>query len=237
MFIGVGLPITRGAAPPASADPFAANVTSLLHLNGTNGQTTTTDTAPGGRAWTFLDTAQISTAQSRFGGASLALDGTTDFIQTTAGLAGFDFGSADFTLEMWIRPTAAPPANALIWSNCPDQAGQTGLCLFLTPGLQLNVFDYQAGNNIFLSQGLALNTWYHIAVSRQGTTFRFFINGTLSDTQTRTVSFQAVTACTIGAALAGTAGFTGFVDEVRVTKGVARYTGTFAAPTAQFPDP
>ena len=77
------------------------NVSLLLHGNGTNGSTTITDSSPTPKTVTAVGNAQISTAQSKFGGASIAFDGTGDYA-TVPSASAFDFGTADFTVEAWV---------------------------------------------------------------------------------------------------------------------------------------
>src|SRR5690606_34123168 len=87
----------RIATGPSSTDPYWSSVSSLLHFNGSNGSTTFTDEK--GVGWTASGDAEISTAQSKFGGSSLSLDGTGDWLD--ASNAGFTFGTGDFTIEAW----------------------------------------------------------------------------------------------------------------------------------------
>ena len=77
----------------------------LLNFNGSNAATTTTDASDSGHSITFNGTAQISTAQSKFGGSSVLFDGNSDYL-TIADHADWDLGSDDFTIEYWVRFTA-----------------------------------------------------------------------------------------------------------------------------------
>ena len=94
----------------ASGDPYFANVVALLHFDGADGSTTFTDVK--GHTFTAAGNAQIDTAQSLFGGASLLLDGSGDYIWA-ADSADWDFGTADFAVELWGRFNALPSSNAM----------------------------------------------------------------------------------------------------------------------------
>ena len=95
-------------------------------------------------------------------------------------------------------------------------------------------------NNAVVMQGAftpTLNQWYHIAVDFDGTTYRIYIDGVVKASSTTTFTFHDSTAvCMIGDD-AGDIGqdFDGWIDNVRITKGAARYAGAFTPPTAPFP--
>ena len=88
----------------AVVDPHWSNVVALLHLDGANGSATFTDQK--GHTFTAGGSATLSTAQQKFGSASLVLNGSTQYI-TSATSADWEMGSGDFTIEMWVRPAIA----------------------------------------------------------------------------------------------------------------------------------
>ena len=85
-------------------DASYSSVSLLLHGNGINGSTTITDNSPSPKTVTAVGNAQISTAQSKFGGGSIAFDGTGDYL-TTPNNSDYQFGTSDFTVECWINTT------------------------------------------------------------------------------------------------------------------------------------
>jgi hypothetical protein len=96
-------------------------------------------------------------------------------------------------------------------------------------------------STLFSTSTISTGQWYHVAVSRSGTTTRIFIDGTLEDTEASdTTSYNYSTDDLLigrnGWNDSGSQGFYGYIDEVRITKGVARYTDTFPEPTAPFFD-
>ena len=213
-----------------AGDANYASVSLLLHCDGTNGSTTFTDSSPTPKTITRFGDAQISTAQSKFGGSSIRLDGTGDYINAPSG-AAFSL-DADYTFEVWVYPLALAYA-------CIFDTRTTGPQLSLTVNLNDDgsISTYLHPSN-YSSSGAsyAANAWNHIAVSRSGSTGRFFINGTLCGTYSHTVPGNGGNVCRISGNIDGNLNFNGYLDDIRITKGVARYTGNFTPPAAAFDD-
>ena len=206
--------------------PWFDKVSLLLHMNGSDGSTTFTDSSNNAFTVTAGGNAQISTAQSKFGGASAYFDGTGDYLLTASSLAPFQMGTGDFTVEAFIRPTVSVAGyRGLIGLMAGD--GET---LYINDGaLEWYPWSFSAGV-------ITVDTWHHVAASRQGETLRLFIDGVLVDTVIATTDID------LGRFRAGTNGdltrefFQGWMDEVRVVKGLAVYTAAFSPPTQAFPD-
>lgn len=214
-------------------DPDFASVVALLHMEGANGSTTFTDQK--GHTFTASGAAQISTAQSRFGSSSMANDGDGDWL-TAASSADFGFGAGDFTVEGWYYRTANLSNAFLVDFRV---AGGNSFMLWASQASNANKMCYSdqgaggftAGTNTF-----PLNTWAHWALTRSGTTVRGFIGGVLEFTTTDSRTFASPQGIYLGSSTSGGQGAQGYMDEFRVTKGVARYTAAFTPPTAAFPD-
>lgn len=221
-------------------DASFSSIKSLLHFDGANNSTTFTDVF--GRIWGANSTgAKISTAQSKFGGASLLLNGSTDYIQTPngSGMTDFNFGTGDFTIEAWVRPNAAISSDKGIFSvsgtSCVSFGlqGTTSGKIFCGP----NSVSYGAVS----SGAVATNAWSHVAASRVSGTMRIFRNGVLEATLADTVNYGMGTSTTalIGASIGSPgniqATFPGNIEEFRITKGVGRYTATFTPTGFPFP--
>jgi hypothetical protein len=103
-------------------------------------------------------------------------------------------------------------------------------CFYATDGTTPN-------QPVASSTTVSLNTWTHIAITRSGSTWRCFVNGTLEATATAAVTLYTGTGLiSSGANPVGDNSLTGYIDELRITKGYARYTATFTPPTAAFPN-
>ena len=234
----VAVALAAGTATVGSGgDPNFANVSLLLHMDGSNGSTTFADSSSAARTITVTGNTQISTAQSKFGGASALFDGNNDFIRATAS-TDLQF-PGDFTIELWTYPLGT--GDYIIGSSGTDpntqvfrlNEGGSGRLSFFLNGIQ--VFSATAA-------GIAANTWQHLAISRSGSSTRMFVNGTqIGSTNTSWIG-------TFRMDVVGTfffngsrynlppSDFHGYIDDLRITKGVARYTANFTPPTEPFPD-
>lgn len=211
----------------SGGDSQFGSVVALLHFDGTDGSTTFTDVK--GHVFTPAGNAQIDTAQSKFGGASGLFDGTGDYISTPSS-ADFAYGTGDLTWELWVR-LATTAGNQYILDH-----GSNGGTLQYNGGLQYYNATTGTGSPLYTTKpALTAGTWHHIAVSRSAGTTRLFVDGVLkaSGADSRNYAAQALRFGYYGG---GGFGFSGHLDEVRITKGVARYTADFTPPAAPFPD-
>ena len=217
-------------------DLYRSQVSLLLHGNGTNGSTTITDSSPSPKTVTPVGNAQISTAQSKFGGASIAFDGTGDYL-TTQSSNEFNFGSSDFTIEFWIKSTKAGRQDPVGWNYIFSSAGWAGFVFNLSTG-SIAWFENTNSRISALSTGWNNGEWNHIAVTRSGNSVRMFLSGNqVGSTYTTSHSYGADSAgFRIGDIVGGGGSVDGYIDDLRITKGISRYNATFTPPTAQFPD-
>jgi hypothetical protein len=229
---------------PVPLDPYRSNVSLLLHGDGANGSTTITDSSPTPKTVTAAGNAQISTAQSKFGGASLAFDGTGDYL-TTPHSSEFDFAAGNFTIECWVRLAAV--GQQWVFSQTVNGAGYVPIHFGVSSSSGQNRVYFLGSfsgtgweiNGSFTrgATEVTLNTWHHIALVRNGANFSAYLNGVadLSVTPAQSALMSTTATPYIGAGSAGSS-VNGYIDDLRITKGVARYTGTFTPPTAAFPD-
>lgn len=221
--------------PSILTDPNFANVTLLAHFDGADGSTTFTDVKD--HTMTGAGNAQLDTDQFKFGTASLLLDGTGDKIDINGSSGDFSFGTGDFTIEFWIR-IASNHTNRAIIGNRNASANTFWQVEFFN---QANKIEFHTGAVIVLAGATAIsnNAWHHVAIARAGTTIKLFINGTEDDSETNNHNYSSTTTLTIGHDNYGSGGLTdmaGWLDDIRLTKGVARYTSNFTPPTAAFPN-
>jgi hypothetical protein len=216
----------------APVDEHYDNVSLLLYGDGTNGSTTITDNSPTPKTVTAVGNAQISTAQSKFGGASIAFDGSGDSL-TTPNNSGYQFGVNDFTIECWIKTTDT----AFHFIELETQVlGNWAIAIFNS------LFYWQSHyNQVNIIAALPCSSilngqWNHIAITRSGTSLRLFFNGALQGASpyTDSTNYSGTGVLAVGAGVLGD--FNGYIDDLRITKGVARYTANFTPPTESFPD-
>jgi hypothetical protein len=230
---------------PTVWDPNFLNVSLLLHGNGTNGSTTITDNSPTPKTVTAAGNAQISTAQSKFGGASIAFDGTGDYL-TVANTASLELGQLNqpFTVEFWFYLSSSRNHGFLskgggnaTWSG----SGSYEYFAFIQSGVMYWMWaDGTASPASVSVTSPAIQQWHHYAAVYTGSTTSLYLNGTSVGTPVNNtyVSNANATTIRVGASPinANLNEIAGYIDDFRVTKGIARYTSNFSPPTAPFPD-
>jgi len=221
----------------ASSDPNFSSVSLLLHSDGSNGSTTFTDSSSNSLTVTANGDAQISTAQSKFGGSSMYLDGTGDSVSITDSGSVMVLGTDDFTVEFWFYTSS-------------NSTNLTNFGTFFVGGINSLLLRYHSSYSgiVVGYEGVAYdiipspnaspteNAWNHIAVVRDSTSLRLYLNGSLVGDYTSTTRNYSSAINEIGKAGANYP-LLGYIDDFRVTKGVARYTGSsFSVPTEAFPN-
>jgi len=180
---------------------------------------------------------KLSTTVSKFGGSSIRFDGTGDYLLSpSTQFSNISFGTGDFTIECWLYQVVFS-ADMVIAASFTTWASSVNFYLGTRAGSP-NILIFRAGDTAPIAlngnTGLTTNTWTHIAVSRASGVTRMFVGGVLQ-TATHTGSVNAsatVKAMGIGADNFGTEPINGYIDDLRITKGVARYTTTFTPPAA-----
>jgi hypothetical protein len=210
-----------------TAPPTAITNTSLL-MNYTNAGIID---ATAKNVLETLGDAKISTAQSKFGGSSMYFDGTGDYLFARS-IPDLTFGTGNFTVEGWFYASSLGGQPVLL--NIGSDAA--GLVITF---LSSKIYAYFVGaGNVFGSGGatLATNTWYHFAWARSGSTHTFYIDGTAyGSTYSSAGNHSSAAGFTVAYPQpAGSNYFTGYIDDLRITRGFARYTANFTPPAATF---
>ena len=218
-----------------ATDPNFANVSLLV--NAENGLV---DESSNGFTLTSAGNVAVSATQVKYGTQSVVFDGTGDYFDAPVNTA-FDFGSGDFTVEMWVYYDTAPAVADAIWSKITGNPTSTGYVCYVLSSGQVR-FDYypnsssSAGTNIASSTNLTINTWHHIACVRDGNDFELFIDGVSQGTFTSAITGSTGQTFRVGSWTDYTGrDWDGYQDDIRVTKGVARYTAAFTPPTEALP--
>jgi len=213
------------------ADPYYNYTSLLLHMDGTNASTNFVDSGPNALAVTAVGNAQISTSQSKYGGASGYFDGS-GFLTNSSN--AFSFGTGDFTVEYWFYATSFTTT----YQHCVgDATSSTNLAFGIIDPISNGVNKIYATTSTTSYPGattLSLAQWYHYAAVRQGATLKLYLNGILESTFSSSQNISS-TAWRAGKYNSTQFPFNGCLDEVRVTK-YARYTANFTPPTTAFPN-
>lgn len=227
-----------GQGPAGSASgtitPAALDVSLLLHFDGADGSSVITDSSPNNWSLTASGGAQISTAQSRFGGSSLAV-GPDSAVTGTGTEPIVDFDGGPGTVEGWVYITTGVPSGYFGGFVGPQGAsGMAGLLLGMVAATKVGG-SYLAAGTATSSVDFTLNEWHHLAyvLEADGVTLNIYVDGALAVTATASGSHN-LTGIVIGNALVGSQiNFSGYIDEIRVTRS-AVYPGPFTPPTAPF---
>jgi len=219
-----GTTITVPTAPPT-----AVTNTQLL-LNYTNAGITD---ATSKNVLETVGNAQISTTQSKFGGSSMYFDGTGDWlVAPTSNL--FDFGTGDFTVEMWIYATSVGSGTERFLFDTRTSGTDSGLAVYLST---TGVLSVTSSNAVRATAGtVTANTWVHVAVSRSSGTLRAFVDGISGAGASYSSAITAPGRLKVGVKTDDTTPYIGYIDDLRITKGYARYTANFTPQTSQWQD-
>lgn len=211
----------------------------LLHMNGINGSTTFTDSSPTSKTVTAYGNAQISTAQSVFGDASGLFDGNGDYLSVPDSV-DWSFGSGDFTIEFRIRPSAVN-ANMYIISQRDDGYNYGGVWVQSNASALCIAFGALSGGAWadlhYTGYGmLPLNTWKHVAVVRNGLNRYIFVDGVAQSLTNEATGNWPNFASLLRIGQDGTSGsyFNGYLDELRISYGIARWTTNFTPPPYEY---
>jgi hypothetical protein len=217
------------------------NTTVLLHMDGLDGGTTFTDSNVGGSAhtWTANGNAQLKTDSSKFGGASGFFDGTGDYIEAPDH-ADWNFGSGDWTVDLQFSRTGGSGADRAIIGNYNAGGASVGFLLGLNVGNKLFGRAIIGGTTHTIAGATNITTagFHHGALVRNGANLHLFLDGAADAAAITTLSGAIATpVSTLGIGRPGSGNFwyyTGYVDEVRISKGIARWTEAFTPPTAAY---
>ena len=215
--------------PPSG--PFIPSTNTSLLLLGTN---TGIQDATGKNNIINYGTSKTQANTVKFGSGAMYFDGTTGApLIVPYNVSNFYFGSTNFTIEGWINTTSASIVEGIIGQSTGDGVSTIGWRILLSSGSL--IFNYVANGSTSVSvthqTTLSTNTWYHIAVTRNGTAINVFLNGVIcsspgsySGTIVGSGSSVYIGYCSSGSSIVP---FNGYMDDLRVTNGVARYTSNF----------
>jgi len=197
-----------------AGDPHWDNVAALLHFDGDYTDET-------GKTWTAVGDAQI--VEDSFFGSGALYTPPTNQSALISTHSDFALGKDNFTVEMFLN-TPASSSTAVI--------SVAGLLIYFTAG-RYTLFHSTASNFLQPSASVPLNTYHHIAFQRTGAVFSIYANGVKLDEVSRSIDLTS-NEVRVGYFNPGNPGRC-VVDELRITKGVARYTADFTPPTEPFP--
>ena len=196
----------------------------LLPFDGANTATTTSDLSNGNHSVTFNGNAQISTAQSKFGGSSCYFDGTGDYLSVPSS-SDFVWAGA-FTLECWVRFSSLSGSPYVTTSGTDDDYFHR--IRYVSSGWNIAMLSTVLSGG---TDSLSVDTWYHIALVRKSdNTTVFYRDGVSKATGTVSGTINNNNGLLFGK-YSGGYYLNGYIDDVRVTQSLARYTSAFTPPS------
>jgi len=220
----------------------------LLTGEGVSGSSSIIDTGYSStKTWTARGNAQLDRTQKKFGLTSIKLDGTGDWVDTPDH-DDFNFGSGDFTIDTWVRfnalPTSASTGQIIFWLG-PDTSNYFAIRLWTddATAYKADALFYSGGSLQFFARyifsSISTGTWYHFAFVRYGNTQKIYVNGVAGATSGSYTgslpdySTLAYVGCdnTGGTGTSYNKALNGWIDEFRVSKGIARWISNFTPPS------
>ena len=225
---------TPPAAPPQPTQTSGLLGTNVNAIDGTNssllllGSNAGIYDATAKNDIVTVGNAQVSSTQIKYGTGAMYFDGTGDWLQSPSSSQTLAFATGDFTVECWVNfATNNGTYNPFVRY---DGSGTFDF------GYDYSVaqIKYNGSGAIFaISQTFTVGTWYHVALTRASGSSRLFVDGTqVGSTATGDTNNYASGAFKVGgSSYSGSHVMSGYIDDLRITKGVARYTIPFTPPT------
>jgi len=235
-----GLIASISSAAAAVTDTYFNLVTLLLNTTSTNGAQNNTflDSSTNN----FTITRNGNTTQGTFTpfsqtGWSNYFSGSGDYLcnYTQQAINSTNFGTGDFTIECWVYFNSTSGDQGIIDdASNPSSAGTQKWFLHKDGSGNLAFGQHSVGNILSYSWSPSTGTWYYITITRASGTAYMFINGSLVTSASNSTNFASSGGVQVGIFASGNS-LNGYLDDVRITNGYARYTSTFTPPTSALP--
>lgn len=221
-------------------DPSYNSVSLLLRNGAPTGPMAPLDESPITNDITVVGNAGISTATFKYGGSALTFDGSGDYFSTPLNTA-FDFGTGDFTVECWVNLNTLALDQTFVSYAASATAGASASFGLerLTSGGIFRCYIY-SGSTLYVATAnpaVSTGTWYHVAGVRSGGQLHCYVNGVRGTAVSANVNVNTATGriLTVGSFHTSARFTNGFIDDLRITKGIARYIKNSLPPPAQLP--
>ena len=196
-----------------------------LHIKGVEGHII--DKAQSGNNFTIVGNTTASTTQTKYAGSSIYFDGGGDYIKLDGSFS--EFFDNPWTIEFWVYLNSSSTSNAI---SIGDGSGVDGMYL-LHGGNGFYLGSNGSWNiSAYTSSTITVGQWHHCAVTWDGSNYRIFVDGALENTATSSAKLgPGPYTIAIGATYTGNQPTDGYIEDLRLTQGVARYTEAFTPPT------
>ena len=212
-----------------------AEENTVLHLTGD----TLNDSSPFNHTITAVGNTSVNTSTKKYGTGSIYFDGTGDYLRAED--SRFVLGSYDFTIEFWLNLPDASPTKGIfhIWDN--SNTSNYSISMYhigndLTLQFKNGTNSTPNGSISSTTDVITNNTWHHIAAVRYNNIIKLYVDGTAVSSGFDATGINLVmNYFELGTHWDSAYTFTGYIDDFRITRGTARYTSNFTAPTAALP--
>lgn len=231
-----------GFEVPTSEYSVDSNTKLLLHCNGTNGGNTFTDES--GKTVTPTGGVNTLIALKEFGTASAYFDGTGYL--TIPHSTDFHFSTNDFTIDFWayVTANASDSGQDKYWIGTANSSAANTLSVIIGQHYTDNKFLFACSTNgtiaayqVESKDAITLNVWEHWACIRRSNVLYLYRNGVFQSALAMSVGVYSATGDfgvgRLGAYSATASYYVGYLDEVRISPGIARWNSNFTPPLAQ----
>lgn len=211
--------------------------TKLLISSDTNsGSVSFLDSSTSAHTISVVGQTQHSTTASKFGKTSIYFDGATDYL-TMADSSDWAFGTGDFTIDFWIKKNRLGVEEGILGQHIASGNGNPRNVIHLTTSNQIWFYDYNSGVSYTSNTPFADTNWHHIAYVRVSGNLSVYLDGNYDGSVSLPSSTDNGNTMYIGFSM-GSSGqyeyFQGYLDEIRISKGVARWTSNFTPPNSAY---
>lgn len=202
----------------------------LLHFDGADGSTTFIDSSAAANTVTNFGDVELDTAQSKFGASSCRFFATNFSQLNIPASSSWNYGTGDFTIDCWVRFNATGP-------QALHALGSNVAIILVTPST--GRFEIYGPGSWVIDTGAATafstGVWYHIAIVRSGNSWTVYRDGASYASVTDSRSWgDSTSMLRWGIDHTGGSVFDGWCDEIRISKGIARWTSNFTPPTQPY---
>jgi len=210
----------------------------LIHSDAADGNATFPDRSGSGHTITVNGNTHHEVDQKKFNRTSIHFDGTGDYLSVPDS-ADWDFGSGDFTIDFWLRRTRSGAVERFFGQSDSGGSSRSLDALFQADDTFRTIFAKSGGGTVTATTTATITdtNWHHVAIVRNGNTLTQYIDGTADgtgDVTGETIANSSTIFTVGGLGLFTSQHFLGYIDEFRVSKGIARWTADFTPPTAPY---
>jgi hypothetical protein len=178
--------------------------------------------------------AQVSTSVVKYGSGSMFFDGTGDWLIAPSS-QNFNMGTGSWTVECWAYPSSTAARGLFQITTGHLNSVSTGIGVGISSNTGFPWRVYHGTTATDTTTNVTTGSWQHIAFVRNGAAINLYLNGVSIYSATDSSDLSSYTFLTVGAWFSSSFPWLGYIDDLRITKGVARYLSNFTPPQVALP--